>query len=68
MALTIYTHTSDQHSVLHTQVIACSVRRRFTSLMDCSTTIPSYGPRSILLTNTALPTNSLVFVTSWVFP
>ena len=24
--------------------------------MDCSTTIPSYGPRSILLTNTALPT------------
>jgi TnpA family transposase len=25
-ALTVYTHTSDQHSVLHTQVIACSVR------------------------------------------
>ena len=67
-ALTVYTHTSDQHSVLHTQVIACApCARRFTSLMDCSTTIPSYGPRSILLTNTALPTNS-GFVTSWVFP
>lgn len=25
-ALTVYTHTSDQHSVLHTQVISCSVR------------------------------------------
>lgn len=25
-ALTVYTHISDQHSVLHTQVIACSVR------------------------------------------
>ena len=25
-ALTVYTHIADQHSVLHTQVIACSVR------------------------------------------
>jgi Transposase and inactivated derivatives, TnpA family len=25
-ALTVYTHTSDQHSVFHTQVISCSVR------------------------------------------
>jgi TnpA family transposase len=25
-ALTVYTHVADQHSVLHTQVIACSVR------------------------------------------
>ncbi|MEE8291179.1 MAG: Tn3 family transposase, partial [Candidatus Tectomicrobia bacterium] len=25
-ALTVYTHTADQHSVFHTQVIACSVR------------------------------------------
>src|SRR5437899_2522527 len=25
-ALTVYTHISDQHSVFHTQVIACSVR------------------------------------------
>ena len=25
-ALTVYTHVADQHSVFHTQVIACSVR------------------------------------------
>src|SRR5437899_9402190 len=25
-ALTVYTHVADQHSLLHTQVIACSVR------------------------------------------
>ena len=25
-ALTVYTHIADQHSVFHTQVIACSVR------------------------------------------
>ena len=25
-ALTVYTHTSDQHSVFHTQVLSCAVR------------------------------------------